>query len=272
MWRFVHDMQTVRSWTGLWILFYGALGYYETGGRRNLLIMFIPPLVHVAYFVMAIPVWVVAFLKEKKLVYIALYFLSFFTLIIPQSFLLTQLNKTQAGASKVQSYYVEEKTTFEEQQKAVGGKNFYDAYYSLGFQFWGIQGVAITLILFGAYFNYMNKLESSLFSAGLLMKVLSNSTWFLFALSNRTDYASGLFILATVVLLFSRRYFHFKGANFKWQKFLLGCAFLFFIPYWLYKLTEAIRYGSFFLFMFPFVPWVDSSWNEPIKAMIKYLL
>src|SRR5690554_814064 len=57
----LQSMNTVRTWTGFWILLYATLQYHDTRRIKYLLLLFIPPLIHIGYFLMAIPVWVAIF-------------------------------------------------------------------------------------------------------------------------------------------------------------------------------------------------------------------
>ncbi|PSR05912.1 MAG: hypothetical protein BRD49_03240, partial [Bacteroidetes bacterium SW_10_40_5] len=126
--KFLHDFQTIRSWTGLWILFFGAISYYTTGNKKYLWLFFIPPFVHFMYFLIALPSWIVLYFGNRALIYSIVFTLSFFTTIINPSILLNLLRSAPLGADKVQSYLVEDEL---EKGKNIGYKKitrhrFYD--------------------------------------------------------------------------------------------------------------------------------------------------
>jgi len=60
---------TVRTWTGMWILVYACLKYHQQQRLRYLLLMFVPPFIHLGYFLLAIPAWVVLVFGSRPLVY-----------------------------------------------------------------------------------------------------------------------------------------------------------------------------------------------------------
>src|SRR5690606_34836355 len=99
--------QTVRTWTGLWVLFNGVYGYYETQRWRYLFLMLAAPLFHVAYFVIAIPAFIAVLCKWVDLrIFATIYVFSFF-LQIDSNVIIQQLESTELGRQKVAGYYRE---------------------------------------------------------------------------------------------------------------------------------------------------------------------
>ncbi|MEO0877512.1 MAG: hypothetical protein AAFY48_23165, partial [Bacteroidota bacterium] len=67
IWEGIDGINQFRTQTGIWILVYGALGYYETRKWKYLFLMLLPPLCHVAFLIMALPAWGALLLSEKSL-------------------------------------------------------------------------------------------------------------------------------------------------------------------------------------------------------------
>lgn len=274
-WKTIQDMQTVRTYTGLWVMFYGGLSYFETGKNRYWILMVLPPLIHLGYFIMTLPLWTVAILKNRKMLFAGIFFISFFTQIIPEQWALSQISRVPIGVNKIEGYYVEPEERTVEGEATGNSQNmrFYAAYEESGLHKWGVFITAFALILFGAYFLHMGPLESSLFSTGLLAKALSNGTFFLYALTNRLDYVAGVFILAAIILLLGRGYEVSNNSKFKerLEKMSLWAGWGLLAPYFIYKLAEFVNFGSFFLVIFPFVPWLTQV-NFSIKEFILSLI
>ena len=60
LWSNLEGVSTFRTWTGMWILFYGAVCYFDTKKKKYLFLMAVSPFVHLGYFIMAIPAFIVA--------------------------------------------------------------------------------------------------------------------------------------------------------------------------------------------------------------------
>lgn len=272
VWKTVQDMQTIRTYTGLWVMFYGGLSYFETGRVKYLGLLALPPLIHLGYFIMVIPVWIVVIFRNRKLIYSIIFIVSFFTQIVPEQWALQQLRKFPLGVNKIHSYYLGQERMQEEEaanNQSSQNRRFYRSYQNSQIHHLGFYIPAFALLIFGGYFFNMAFLESSLFSTGILAKALSNGTFFLFALSARLNAVAGVFILSAIVILFSKGYnFNHKG-KFKrrLEKVSLWTGWVLLAPYFIYKLAEFVNFGSFFLLLFPFIPWFTEI-NFSIKTFI----
>jgi hypothetical protein len=104
----LEGINTVRTWTGMWVLVYASLKYYKTKQKKYLLLMFIPPFIHVAYFAMALPAYVVLIFGNRKLVYTIIFVLSSFVSFINPANVTDNLQETELGSSKSKAYGIEE--------------------------------------------------------------------------------------------------------------------------------------------------------------------
>lgn len=273
LWKNVEGINTVRTWTGLWILFYASISYFETHKRKYLILLLIPPFVHLGYFVMILPVFAVIAFGPRPLLYSVLFAASFTTTLFSQKRIVSQLQQTEVGKEKVRNYFVEDRSKHKSVWTAekLREKTWYTRLQRSGLSTWTIACLAFALILLGFYSSdRMSYIEVNLFSIGLLMKVLSNSTWFLFALSNRSDVVAGLFLLASFVMILARL------APSSWQermlaKFVAPAALLLLTPFMIYKIADLLQYTSVYVFFFPFVAWIDPSLNISIRGALEYL-
>ncbi|MBV6653133.1 MAG: EpsG family protein [Mameliella sp.] len=271
----LQSMNTVRTWTGFWILFYATLQYHDTRKLKYILLLFFPPLVHIGYFIMAIPVWVAIFLPLRKTWMIVIYTFSFVgTLFSPQAIVQNLEKSNNVGKSKVKSYYIEEKRDIEDVLDAMGGDTWYLRYKLIGIADWAVVILTTIFIINGDYFFKMNDRESLLFSGGLLVKATSNSTWFLYALTNRTATISVLFILGGILLYWQRN--HLLGRSIRIKTFMkpfYSLSILLIIPEFFYYASLFLHYTSFFIAVFPFIAWIGGdSINITLRELIGNLL
>jgi hypothetical protein len=271
----LQSMNTVRTWTGFWILMYGVLQYYDTRRWKYLILVFIPPLIHVGYFAMALPIWAVLFLPIKRYWLVVLFGLSFSTTLINPQAVISNLEQTEVGQEKVQGYFVEEESGIEDVFSLYRTKRWYLAYQKSGLLSWALVGIALVFILNGDYLRRMQGLEATLFGMGLLSKVLSNSTWFLFALSNRSGIIANLFILAAIILYWQRRHLSGKRPAFQFLAALrplwMACLLLI-LPVFVYYLSNTLEYLSAFILALPMVTWLDESLRISLRELLGQLL
>jgi len=267
----IEGINTVRTWTGFWILFYAAFSYFETRKTKYLLLLFIPPFVHVAYFIMAIPAWGIALFGSRfKIVYVSIFVSSFFV-GLNQNAVMKGLSQTEVGESKAQGYYVED----EGDSKLAKYENatWYRKVQKYGLQKIPIYIIVFTLIFSGVYFKGMNVLETNLFSIGILTMALSNFSVFLYALNARTELIASVFIYAAFLLLLKRGCFDKEKARFyDAYQIIFLIATLFSIPFIIFKIADLIYYISFFMLSLPFIPWLSNEFNFSIRDFLAWLL
>ena len=271
IYRGIDSMQSIRSWTGAWVLFNGVVGYFQTKQKKYWLFILSSPLIHAAYFLMAIPAYLIVLFNNKipfKII-IFFYFASFL-ITIPSEPIIQQLNRTELGQNKVRSYYTENKNQNEiEMQEG----NWYVKYGKKKALHWGSNFMAFTLILFGFYEKKMTRLEAGLFSTGLLMAIFANLGDFFYAFYNRTMINSGLYILATTILLTTRgQLFNKTSGNLILKKIMIWISILIFIPKIVYTIANLLYYTSIYIFAFPFIGWIDSDLNVSIREVISLLI
>lgn len=269
----IQSMNTVRTWTGFWIMFYGVLQYLDAKKLKYLILAFSAPLFHFGYFIMALPVWLGLLTRIPKIVVVGIYTISFTTNFFSLELVEKQLAQFEVGQEKTDAYAVEEKAGIDDRVKALDGKRWYLTYKKSGIVQWAIVGIVAVLLLNGDYFRKMNNPESILFTIGLLEKAFSNTTWFLFAVSNRSDVIASHFILASLLLYWQR--IHQNGFALKLKPYLnppwyIACI-LILLVYFFYA-SNILEYTSVFTLISPYMVWFDQSMAITLRGLIGYLL
>ena len=265
---------TVRTWTGMWILVYATLKYHEERRLRYALLMFVPPFIHIGFFLMAIPAWIVLFFGNRVILYTGIVLVSSFTTVLPVQDVTSFIAQTERGEHQVRSYYREEQRGgVEDFQRLREHTNFYNAYRGAGLQRWAPTILVFALLASGAYLRFMTPYQRSIFSVGILTLALSNMTWFLFALHNRTLTIAIVFILAAFLLarLDPETKKHFHGLP-PWYQWGLHLSLLLFLPLMMFQVSVVIDRMSVFVFGFPFVVWLFPELNLSVKEALKMLL
>ncbi|MEL7251686.1 MAG: hypothetical protein AAFO03_24900, partial [Bacteroidota bacterium] len=100
----VEGIQTVRTWTGLWALFYGVFMYEHTQKKKYLLVMLFAPLIHFGYFVMAIPAYVVVFFGNYYRIIGIIFIISTLTSFVNLSLLRQVVPSASLAQQKLDGY------------------------------------------------------------------------------------------------------------------------------------------------------------------------
>ena len=270
--RFVDSMQTVRTWTGAWVLFNGVYGFYETKKLKYVFLMLLAPMFHFAYFGMAMPAYIALFVRRfDPRIFILIYVASFFTSINPGG-IVQQMEQTDLGESKVKGYYNEEERVSSEGLAKKSG-NFYRK-YGHG---WALKEsphyLALALIIIGLYRrDRMNGLEIGLFTTGILMATTANFGNFISAFYNRTMINAGIYILATTVLLMMRDMLPTskKHHGNRFKKIILWAACLTYVPYLIYTAANMISFSSASMLVFAPLGFFET-YNLSIRQLIGIL-
>jgi hypothetical protein len=274
----VEGMNTVRTWTGLWILVYACLKYYETKNVKYIILMFVPPFVHFSYFIMAVPAYIVLVIGNRKTVFFSIFVLSFLgSFLTPSAQDVTEvLSQTELGAGRTKAYSVEEQSSAGDRiERAEGSRaNWYRAYYGADLQRYPNFLIIIVIFFTGIYSKTMSKVEATLFSIGLLTLTLSNVSWFYFALQNRSGQVGIIFILAAVLLTWQNPSRKLEPFFFKSRLItsILTISLILYVPYVITKISMILAYTSLFYCMTPFVLWISPGLNIGVIEFIKWFI
>lgn len=269
----IEGVNTVRTWTGLWVLVYGSLQYYRTRRFRYLLLMAMPPFIHLGYFIMALPAYAVLIFGSRVFLYAVLFTLSSTTTIINPGSFAEFAASTERGEGAVRGYYREEMAGADQVLEAQAGNRIWLVLTKLGVQRWALNIFIYTLLVCGILTITMNAFERWTASIGLLTLTLSNSMWFMFAIHNRAWIIGAVFLGAAFIMMRLRQAdrFNVPRLKFAYQLGVAASAILF-IPYFAYNLSTLIDYPSAFLLGAPFTVWLDPSVNLTIKEALRTVI
>lgn len=272
----IEGVNTVRTWTGLWVLVFACLKYYDSKNPKYIFLMLLPPFIHYGYFLMLLPALLVLLIGNHPKTYALLFVASSVTTIINPGDMVDLIETTERGAEAVSSYYVEEQRTFGETADwalSLEGR-WYRKFQFLGIQKWALNVFIYTLLAAGVYFSTMNYRQKTFFSIGLVTLAFSNTTWFLYAVSNRSWLIGCVFILAAFVMARTHpstgpRLLRSVPCYYTWG---LHLSLILFFPFFLYNLSVIIDYISAFMFVAPFIVWIEPDMNMSIKYLLQVLL
>ena len=181
----IEGVNTVRTWTGLWVLVYGALNYHQTHRLRYLCLMAMPPFIHIGYSVMALPAYAVLLLGSRVFLCAVLFTLSSTTTIINPGSFVEVATITERGAHLARGYYRENIADADQVLEQEAGNRVWRVLEKLGVQRWALNILIYTLLVCGILTVTMSAFEQWMASIGLLTLTLANSIWFMYAINNR---------------------------------------------------------------------------------------
>lgn len=275
MWNNPADMQSVRTWTGMWILIFAVISYHQSKKKKYLLLALTPPLIHIGFGAMAIPVWLVLFsgFRNPKVYFIIFMISTLFINVTQQAEVFDQVAQTsEVSANKVKAYALTEKRVEEGKKNLEKSQNnFYKRYEEYGIQRQVMTGVIIFIFLFLRNIGF-GKIENTLFSYGLALASFANFSSYIYALHNRTWNIAGIFILALMVIFLSKN--NLRNVRFSSLKVKLPLLIftLLFIPYFLLKLSQFLNLSSAFTIITPFISWINPEVGISIKDVIVIFL
>lgn len=274
--RGYENMQTIRSWTGMWVLFNGILGYYQSKNKKYILLILCSPFFHLMYGFIALPALIVIFFRSlpRKLI-IGIYLASFVVNI--NTMLVTNLaSENELTENKLNSYYKvdaqgNEIDTIEERREESNAV-WYARYGRTDAVYYGSIYFVFFLIVAGYYKkSKMTEIEFKLLSIGILIASLANFLSFSYAFYSRTMANASLYILAVMVLLALRGSFQIKNER-RWKMIFIWFGVFIFIPKVLYFASDFMYRTSILLFGFPFLNFLGADFNFSIRDFINIFL
>lgn len=270
----IDHIQSIRTWTGAWVLFNGVFGYHQTGKKKYLWLMLAAPLFHTAYLFMALPAYIVIFIRRlPPLLIVGVFIASFFINLNPIG-VLDQLKTTEWGENKVTGYYDEDANNLQYNiLRSEDERNFYVKYGKFQSHHWGANFLAFSLILSGLFTRKrLNQLEYGLLITGLFMASAANLGDFIGPFYNRTMSNAGIYIVSVTSLLLLRgELLPASHPKLFWRKTMLTVSLLVFIPYALYTAANLLIYISIFMFGAPFIGWFDNELMISLRDLIGLL-
>jgi len=274
--RSFDSMQTIRSWTGMWVLFNGVFSYHQTKQKKYLLLILCSPFFHLMYGFIALPaLLVIGFKFLPKYVFISIYIISFVanvnTLLVVDA-----ASENDLIEQKLGSYYRIDKSgegidpIAERLEESSAG--WYAKYGRTTAVYLGANVFIVFLILARYYSKIkMRSVEYGLMSTALLMASLANFLSFAYALYSRTMANATVYILAVMVLLALRGEFETSITS-RFKKLGAWTGVLIFIPKIVLFASVFLIQTSLLLFVFPFINFIDTDLNASIRDLINLFI
>lgn len=272
----LEHMQTIRSWTGMYFLFNGVLGYYQTKRRKYLLMIIFSFFFHLMYLFIALPALIIIMFKSTpRKILIGVYVASFLLNINILSVVNLASNHA-LSKNKLQSYY---RVTPEGEEidpvanrKVDSNQSWYAEFGKTTVVHWGTNYFIMFLILTGFYRKeIMTNLEFGLLSIGMLIAALANFLSFSHTLYGRTMNNASLYVLAVMVLLAIRGIFNYKN-KLSWKNMAVWLGVLIFIPKVVYFASDFLYRTSMSIMAFPFIRFFGEGYNFSIRDFIDQFL
>jgi len=272
-------IQTVRTWTGLWILYYGFIKYIEHKHFKYLLLALATPLIHFGYFIMAIPSILILITRVKLKPLYFFFLLSTITNLYSNEDIPNDFKGYSLINLKFDQYErSEEELTQEAQLERLNQRNkiertWYKKLELSGYFKWLNNFLIYGVIFFGIGTRYMNNREKKILSAGVLTLTFANLLFFIFAVSNRMHIIGMSFVLGALLMMFFRSY-EFKlhlASRLRWKLFVLIFSVLY-IPKFIYSLSFLLSQTSLFVLFGPFIPIIDGEVNIALLDVIKIII
>ncbi len=272
----VEGIQTVRTWTGLWVLVYALLRYEQTKHHKYLFLLLLPPFIHFGYFIMAIPVYIVVLMGARLRLISVIFVLSTIVNFYNPEVLAANFGDAGLIGQKLQQYERgEEELTLEAQLERKNNQNKIERTWykklEMGGYFKWVNNLLIYLLIFlNVGGLYMNGLEKTLLSCGIATKAGSNIIFFIFAASNRMHVIGMAFIFIAIIIFLLRKGDYLRRfTNYPYLRWgFLGFLCLA-IPQFIYLLSFFLSQTSFFMVIFPWLPLISSDQNISLIEVIK---
>lgn len=274
--RGYENMQTIRSWTGMWVLFNGVLGYFQTKKRKYIILVLLSPMFHLMYSFIAIPALIVILFQSiPRKVVIAVYLISFVASVNTSS-VVNIASENELSKRKLGSYYRIDSDGEEidpiEKRLEESNAVWYAKYGKTDSVYYGSTYFIFFLILAGYYRkSKMTELEYGVLSIGILLASLANYLSFAYALYSRTMANASLYVLAVMVFLILRDGFILNKEPI-WKRIGLWIGILIFVPKVVYFMSSFIQFTSMMILAFPFLNFFGDSSNFSIRDFINVFL
>ena len=270
-------LNSIRMWTGMWVLFYGTYGWAKTKNIKYFTAILFSTVVHFSYVVIIIPVAISYLIRERKRLLVLIYIISFFT-SFGFSYFESFVPKSELFEAKQEQYAIdsEEKAErfekrYEDAKVINSNKSFYSASGQENYVNYSIVGLTILMLFF-----YLKKESDKnfmfLISIGVGLYTFSNIVAFSPSLQNRTKVIAATFLLAAAIQLYYTLYRYRLSINAR-KRFDFGliCFLLSSTTMVLYQISFILQGFSFFLLMFPELSWLLGDNDFSLRKALDFL-
>ena len=273
----ISALNSIRMWTGMWVLFYGTYGWAKTKNIKYFTAILFSTVVHFSYVVIIIPVAISYLIRERKRLLVLIYIISFFT-SFGFSYFESFVPKSELFEAKQEQYAIdsEEKAErfekrYEDAKVINSNKSFYSASGQENYVNYSIVGLTILMLFF-----YLKKESDKnfifLISVGAGLYAFSNVVAFSPSLQGRTKVIAATFLLAAAIQLYYTLYRYRLSINAR-KRFDFGliCFLLSSTTMVLYQISFILQGFSFFLLMFPELSWLLGDNDFSLRKALDFL-
>lgn len=250
--RTLIGLNSIRMWTGMWVLFYFSLCYWNKKSIPNLIALTVVPVFfHFSYVIFVLPILLAYYLRKYRKFVIAIYIISFtfsFNLTAIQSYLPKDDELFQKKATYMQSDETIEQKAITRKETAKNVATFVNLGTTV-YKSYSIPFLCV-LIIFYLLLNKNDDLINYLIICGLLMLSLSNFVGFSPSISGRSFTIAATYLVASSLLIMRSIY----NVNSKLaQSWRVGSVVFFIIsaPFLFYNVVVILRMVSAFILFFP---------------------
>ena len=200
-WKSLEGINSIRNWTAMWIFFNGAFSYFKTKKIKYVFLVFMAPMVHFAYALIAFPFFIMLIFKNRPVIYGSILLASFAYTAIDATFVNDLMHLTDLGTQKI-GYIKEGSSTDYLLERDT--ESFHAKYYLVAGKLF-ISTLFYYMLLTYGYFKKKNHtiLSQSLASMAILLIALSNLATFSTVVNARVFLNAGLYVLAYLILTYS---------------------------------------------------------------------
>jgi hypothetical protein len=272
LWMGPSAMHTVRTWTGMWVLIYALLSYHETKKRKYLLLALTPPLIHIAFLALAIPIWLVLFsgYRNPKVYFIIFIISIFVSSIVEQTNLLKFAQQTELTAQKTKAYYVDDERQVlrdDALEEKAQDANFYKEYQQYRIHYFVLSGLAIFIFVFLRK-RGSGAIENTLFSYALATAAFANFFTSIYALHSRDWQIAGILILSLLVIFLSKQNLKNISLSFLKVRMPLFVFVTALFPYMLFKISALLSFTSVYILLLPIFSWIEPDVSISLRGLI----
>lgn len=274
--RGFENMQTIRSWTGMWVLFNGIWGFHKTQNKKYIFLIIFAPFFHLMYLFIALPALILVFFKSMPRNLIIGIYLGSFVLNVNTLSVINIASENQLAENKLNSYYRVTDAGDEIDPIAIRQEGSNDVWYAkygkTDAVYYGSIYFIFLLIIAGFYSKKtMANIEYKLLSTGILMASLANFLSFSYAFYSRTMANASLYVLAVMVILALRGLFSLNTTPL-WKRNAVWIGVLIFIPKLFYFASDIMYKTSIMILVFPFLSIFDEGYNHSVRDLIDLFL
>ncbi|MEQ8704201.1 MAG: EpsG family protein [Phaeodactylibacter sp.] len=269
----VEGVNTVRTWTAMWILLFGVIKFLKYKNNKYLIFIALTPLVHFSYIVFIVPVLAGLFIKRKPNLALAAFLLSMvFSGFNPNKGLSNRFGGQEIIKERIENYSIDKQSTANERWANINKKKEQRLYKSM--QSFGLQSYAFVFIIFIMYFFVIRIYNPSnlfvyFFTLGTTIHAFSNFTWFITEVAGRSRVIGEMFILISLFLILRDTAVYFRKKEFKWG---LNIYLILMIPFAIWNTSRWFDHPSLFSFIMPGLVIINPEMNFSLKQALRFLI